>query len=63
MFRIDGGSGRFAVKGSSNTIAKVDYQGKSELLVSERTGKLLPFHVETNISGPLSKLFSVFFIS
>ncbi|CAH3168221.1 unnamed protein product [Porites lobata] len=37
VFRIDGGSGRFAVKGSSNTIAKVDYQGKSELLVIPRS--------------------------
>ena len=33
-FRIHGGSGHFAVKGSNNLIAKVDYPGKSDFLVS-----------------------------
>ena len=55
VFHIDGGSGRFAVKGSSNTIAKVDYKGKSEILVSPmsfRKRKLasptLQFIIESN---------------
>ncbi|KAJ7382709.1 hypothetical protein OS493_033272 [Desmophyllum pertusum] len=37
VFHIDGGSGHFAVKGSSNSIAKVNYQGKSDLVVIPRT--------------------------
>ena len=34
VFHIKGGSGHFAVKGSSNAIAKVNYQGKTDILVS-----------------------------
>lgn len=45
LFHIEGGSGRFAVKGSSSSIAKVDYKAKSEFLVIPRSEGLLTVSV------------------
>ncbi|XP_029186949.2 LOW QUALITY PROTEIN: nuclear pore membrane glycoprotein 210-like [Acropora millepora] len=45
IFFIEGGSGRFAVRGSSPSIAKVEYKGKSEVLVMPRSEGMLTISV------------------
>ena len=42
VFHIKGGSGHFAVKGSSSAIAKVNYKSKADIVVSLLTLSSLP---------------------